>query len=106
MCFVILPFKLIFSLKKDIDNIINVITSYEKQFSVNESSNNKENVVSEGLVLIVPLLTTLLRGLKHCSPKLKVLELMRTIANYLSPDIILDRLLPYLVSRFSFQMLF
>lgn len=91
------PDEKIYSLKKDINNIITAITSYEKQSSVNESSNNKENVVSEGLVLIVPLLTSSLRALKHCSAKINALEVLQTIANYLSPDIILDRLLPYLV---------
>ncbi|XP_054707486.1 phosphoinositide 3-kinase regulatory subunit 4-like [Uloborus diversus] len=87
----------IYRLKKDINKIIEVITAYEKQTSVNGSSNNKENVVSEGLVLIVPLLTSSLRALKHCSAKLNALEVLRTMANYLSPEIILDRLLPYLV---------
>ena len=102
--FIINIFKFIFRLKQDINNIINVITSYEKQFSVNESSNNKENVVSEGLVLIVPLLTSHLRAMIHCLPKLNALEVLRTIANYLSPDIILDRLLPYLVSIFNYWL--
>ncbi|GFQ80252.1 phosphoinositide 3-kinase regulatory subunit 4 [Trichonephila clavata] len=91
------PDEKIYRLKKDIGNIIEVITSYEKSISVNESSNNKENVVSEGLVLIVPLVTSLLRALKHCSAKLNALEVLKTMANYLSPEIILDRLLPYLV---------
>ncbi|GBN01215.1 Phosphoinositide 3-kinase regulatory subunit 4 [Araneus ventricosus] len=91
------PDEKIYRLKNDINQIIEVITTYEKSISVNESSNNKENVVSEGLVLIVPLLTSLLRALKHCSAKLNALEVLRTMANYLSPEIILDRLLPYLV---------
>ncbi|XP_035206634.1 phosphoinositide 3-kinase regulatory subunit 4-like isoform X1 [Stegodyphus dumicola] len=91
------PDEKIYRLKKDINNIIEVIISYEKHISVNESSNNKENVTSEGLVLIVSLLTSLLRALKHCSAKLNALEVLRTMANYLSPDIILDRLLPYLI---------
>ncbi|GFT53351.1 phosphoinositide 3-kinase regulatory subunit 4 [Nephila pilipes] len=91
------PDEKIYRLKKDIGNIIEVITTYEKSISVNESSNNKENVVSEGLVLIVPLVTSLLRALKHCSAKLNALEVLKTMANYLSPEIILDRLLPYLV---------
>ncbi|GIY06610.1 phosphoinositide 3-kinase regulatory subunit 4 [Caerostris extrusa] len=35
--------------------------------------------------------------MKHCSAKLNALEVLKTMANYLSPEIILDRLLPYLM---------
>ncbi|XP_071037345.1 phosphoinositide 3-kinase regulatory subunit 4 isoform X3 [Parasteatoda tepidariorum] len=91
------PDEKIYKLKKDIYNIIDVITTYEKQLSVNESSNNKENVISEGLVIVVSLLTSLLRALKHCSAKLNALDVLKIMACYLSPDVILDRLLPYLV---------
>ncbi|KAG8181600.1 hypothetical protein JTE90_017721 [Oedothorax gibbosus] len=91
------PDEKIYRLKKDINQIIEVITSYEKHQCVNESSNNKENVVSEGLVLIVSLLTSLLRALKHSSAKLNALEVLKIMANHLSPEVILDRLLPHLV---------
>ncbi|KAF8792794.1 Phosphoinositide 3-kinase regulatory subunit 4 like protein [Argiope bruennichi] len=42
------PQRKIYILKKDINQIIEVITSYEKSISVNECSNNKENFLGGG----------------------------------------------------------
>ncbi|XP_077510845.1 vacuolar protein sorting 15 isoform X2 [Amblyomma americanum] len=52
---------------------------------------------SEGLFIVVAVLTSCLRSLKHCSAKLQALELIRELCPRLSSDIILDRLLPYML---------
>ncbi|XP_064461325.1 phosphoinositide 3-kinase regulatory subunit 4-like [Ornithodoros turicata] len=54
-------------------------------------------VSSDGLLIVVALLTSCLRALKHCSAKLQALELIQELTPYLSCDIILDRLLPYML---------
>uniref|UniRef100_A0A131YJM6 non-specific serine/threonine protein kinase n=1 Tax=Rhipicephalus appendiculatus TaxID=34631 RepID=A0A131YJM6_RHIAP len=52
---------------------------------------------SDGLCIVVAVLTSCLRSLKHCSAKLQALELIRELCPRLSSDIILDRLLPYML---------
>lgn len=52
---------------------------------------------SEGLFIVVAVLTSCLRSLKHCSAKLQALELIRELCPRLSSDIVLDRLLPYML---------
>ncbi|KAL3206907.1 hypothetical protein MRX96_039858 [Rhipicephalus microplus] len=52
---------------------------------------------SDGLCIVVAVLTSCLRSLKHCSAKLQALELICELCPRLSSDIILDRLLPYML---------
>lgn len=82
-------------LKKDLMSIVGKIKECENLQG--HSGDNSPSPFSEGLVLIVPLLTSCLRALKHCTAKLNALEVLKTMAGYLSPDIILDRLLPYMI---------
>ncbi|CAN8016185.1 unnamed protein product [Ixodes persulcatus] len=55
------------------------------------------NPGSDGLLIVVALLTSCLRTLKQLSAKLQALELMKELTLHLSCDIILDRLLPYML---------
>ncbi|KAH8041953.1 hypothetical protein HPB51_019694 [Rhipicephalus microplus] len=52
---------------------------------------------SDGLCIVVAVLTSCLRSLKHCSAKLQALELICELCPRLSSDVILDRLLPYML---------
>ncbi|EDO39636.1 predicted protein [Nematostella vectensis] len=49
------------------------------------------------LVIVVSLLTSCIRTCKYCVSKLTALELMLTIARHVSDDVILERLLPYML---------
>ncbi|KAG1666656.1 Phosphoinositide 3-kinase regulatory subunit 4 [Nymphon striatum] len=79
-------------LKNDMKNIIKVICGCEEDES--DTSSNCNN--TEGLVIIVSLLTSMLRSLKQCRSKLDALDMMKILAKYTSSDIILDRLMPHI----------
>lgn len=58
----------------------------------------------EGLVIITQLITSCIRGLHHTQSKLQSLEILLEVAENISDEIILDRILPYIVSiLFSFK---
>lgn len=81
-------------LKRDVKNIISVL-QHDKDNDDSTLSSSTAN--SEGLVIVVSLVTSCLRALKHCSAKLQALEVLAEMAPFLAPEIILDRLLPYML---------
>ncbi|CAK1543579.1 unnamed protein product [Leptosia nina] len=52
---------------------------------------------SEGLILITSLVTSCIRGLHHCTSKLQCLEILQLLCENSSSEIILDRILPYII---------
>lgn len=52
----------------------------------------------EGLVIIISLVTSCIRGLHDCSSKLCSLEILVELSNHANDETILDRILPYIVS--------
>ena len=49
------------------------------------------------LVLVISVVTSSLRSLHYCSSKLTALEIMASLSAYVTADIILDRLLPFML---------
>lgn len=56
------------------------------------------NETLEGLVIITQLVTSCIRGLHHSQSKLHSLEILLELAENVSDETILDRILPYIVS--------
>jgi len=54
--------------------------------------------ILEGLVIITQLVTSCIRGLHHSQSKLHSLEILLELAENVSDETILDRILPYIVS--------
>ncbi|XP_074653856.1 phosphoinositide 3-kinase regulatory subunit 4-like [Tubulanus polymorphus] len=52
---------------------------------------------NQSLVLIISLITSNLRSLQYCATKLTALELLLQLAKYLTADMILDRLIPFML---------
>lgn len=78
-------------IKRDIGQIL-------QELLVKTDASEEDTSVKEGcLVIIVSLLTSCIRSCKYCVSKLTVLELLLKIAHHVSDDIILERLLPYIL---------
>lgn len=71
-----------------------------KQICDGESkkSISTSNEILEGLVIITQLVTSCIRGLHHSQSKLHSLEILLELAENVSDETILDRILPYIVS--------
>lgn len=54
--------------------------------------------VLEGLIIVTQLVTSCIRGLHHSQSKLHSLEILLELAENVSDETILDRILPYIVS--------
>ena len=54
---------------------------------------------SEGLVLITSLVTSNIRSLKFCGSKIKALEILSSLAHNVADEIILDRIIPYIMTK-------
>lgn len=54
---------------------------------------------SEGLVIITSLVTSNMRALKFCGSKIKSLEILSNLAQYLADELILDRIVPYVITK-------
>lgn len=52
---------------------------------------------SEGLILITSLVTSCIRGLHHCTSKLYCLEILQLLCENSTSEVILDRILPFIV---------
>eukprot|EP00058_Branchiostoma_floridae_P000739 XP_002586227.1 hypothetical protein BRAFLDRAFT_132368 [Branchiostoma floridae] len=80
-------------LKNDLDKILMNL--------VQEGDDGKDGseVISDtaGLVVIISLITSTVRSLKFCVSKLMALELLLSMAEHVPSDIILDRLIPYML---------
>lgn len=55
--------------------------------------------ILEGLVIVTQLVTSCIRGLHHSQSKLHSLEILLELAENVSDETILDRILPYIVSN-------
>lgn len=78
-------------IKRDIEQIL-------KQLLPTNDADDPTTVDKDGcLVIIVSLLTSCIRSCKYCVSKLTVLELLLKIARHVSDEIILERLLPYML---------
>ena len=56
---------------------------------------------SDGLGLIVTLVTSNMRSLRFCASKLGALEALAKIAPHVASETVLDRILPHIVSSGS-----
>ena len=56
---------------------------------------------SEGLVLIIPLITSNVRALQFCGSKIKALEILSSLSQHLADEIILDRIIPYIITKLT-----
>ena len=54
---------------------------------------------SNGLVIITSLVTSSMRALKFCGSKIKALEILSRLAQFLADEIILDRIVPYVITK-------
>lgn len=63
-----------------------------------KKSISTSNEILEGLVIITQLVTSCIRGLHHSQSKLHSLEILLELAENVSDETILDRILPYIVS--------
>lgn len=73
----------------DIKQIIDILANKEEGGSADE----------DGLILITTAVTANARGLNHCCSKLDCLAVLREISEHTTSVIILDRILPTIVSR-------
>lgn len=98
------PDEKISRLKNDIESILNIFTA---NASSDEGKSNSDcedaieddsNKEGDGLVIIVSLVTSCIRGLHDCSSKLHSLEILLKLARQANEETILDRILPYIVS--------
>lgn len=85
----------ILRLHSDIKQIIEYLTVKP---SDEETEENAEQLEDDGLILITSAVTANIRGLNHCSSKLNCLDILREIAQHTTSAIILDRILPSIVS--------
>ncbi|XP_044262700.1 phosphoinositide 3-kinase regulatory subunit 4 isoform X2 [Tribolium madens] len=89
------PDEKILRLKSDIANIFKFLGPIKHS---NEDDNETlEKGESEGLVIIISLVTSCIRGLHDCSSKLCSLEILLELSNHANGETILDRILPYIM---------
>lgn len=88
-------------LHKDISTIIEVLCNQPNNWT-RSGDENGESVVdrsqtNDGLIIITTVVTSCIRGLKHCIAKLRCLEIMHELAMHSDSETILDRILPFIV---------
>nr|CAD7433509.1 unnamed protein product [Timema monikensis] len=92
----------IHKLKKDISNIINILIPENQREGEEKSSvecSEKDETPTarvEGLVIITSLVTSCIRGLRHCTSKFHCLDILLELSAHTSDETILDRILPYI----------
>ena len=73
---------------------------YNNLSSILEMLNEEDtDFDSEGLVLITSLVTSNVRALKFCGSKIKALEILSRLAQCLADEIILDRIIPFIITK-------
>lgn len=82
----------ILRLHSDIDHCIKVLTSKE---GLEEKSSHETD--EDGLILIITVVTSTIRGLHHCNTKICCLEILQKLSEYTISETILDRILPYIL---------
>lgn len=92
-------------LYSDIDHLIKTVTGKADQQQKFREGLDPERGVEEGkplaendgLLLIIPVVTSCIRGLKFCKSKLSALEILEKISENTTSEAILDRILPYVL---------
>ncbi|KAG5320720.1 PI3R4 kinase, partial [Pseudoatta argentina] len=100
------PDEKITRLKKDIGNIISILKAEDNERMKTNSkqtcdAKSKKSIstsseILEGLVIITQLVTSCIRGLHYSQSKLHSLEILLELAENVSDETILDRILPYI----------
>ncbi|KYN01884.1 Phosphoinositide 3-kinase regulatory subunit 4 [Cyphomyrmex costatus] len=90
------PDEKITRLKKDIGNIISILKAEDSERMKTSETKPMETAKSEGLVIITQLVTSCIRGLHYSQSKLHSLEILLELAENVSDETILDRILPYI----------
>ncbi|KAG5332495.1 PI3R4 kinase, partial [Acromyrmex charruanus] len=100
------PDEKITRLKKDIGNIISILKAEDNERMKTNSkqtcdAESKKSIstsseILEGLVIITQLVTSCIRGLHYSQSKLHSLEILLELAENVSDETILDRILPYI----------
>lgn len=85
----------ILRLHSDIDHCIKVLTNKESSLEESESKSNEFD--EDGLILIITVVTSTIRGLHHCNTKICCLEILQKLSGYTISETILDRILPYIL---------
>nr|CAD7406477.1 unnamed protein product [Timema cristinae] len=89
-------------IRKDISNIINILIPENQREGEEKSSvecSEKDETPTarvEGLVIITSLVTSCIRGLRHCTSKFHCLDILLELSAHTSDETILDRILPYI----------
>ncbi|XP_069690077.1 phosphoinositide 3-kinase regulatory subunit 4 isoform X4 [Periplaneta americana] len=114
------PDEKISRLRKDMQNIIKILSNEENEEKGSVESgqiekkdceesgsergkdiiievNEGEKTEADGLVIITALVTSCIRGLHHCTSKLQCLDMLLELAAHTSSETILDRILPYVI---------
>lgn len=86
----------ILRLYSDIDHCIKVLTTKEGSEDKDEGEKCK-NSDEDGLILIITVVTSTIRGLHHCNTKICCLEILQKLSEYTISETILDRILPYIL---------
>lgn len=84
----------------EVDDGLNKLETKDEEENKEEDQKidgkTKKDVV-DGLVIITQLVTSCVRGLHHSQSKLQSLEILLELAENVSDETILDRILPYIV---------
>lgn len=101
---ILTPDEKIVRLKSDINNIFTFLGPLTRSHN-KDKIDEKHDVEKidkgecEGLVIITSLVTSCIRGLHDCSSKLYSLDILLELACHASDETVLDRILPYIVSK-------
>ncbi|EDV91054.1 phosphoinositide 3-kinase regulatory subunit 4 [Drosophila grimshawi] len=95
-------------LHKDIGHCIKVLTQAQDLTPSDEDEHNPEKrdpikcerlpPEQDGLILIITVVTSCIRGLKQSSTKIAALQLLQKLSKYTTSETILDRILPYILN--------
>lgn len=85
-------------LHSDISQIIKILTKKVPLNCEEVDSDENESTGNDGLILITAVVTSCIRGIRHCSSKLLCLEILQQLAENTTSETILDRIIPYIVS--------
>ena len=68
---------------------------------VGKASEGTSDFDAQGLILMNSLVSDNIRPLKFCSTKVEAVEMLGKMAEFLTSEILLDRVVPYLVGRWA-----
>ncbi|BES89107.1 phosphoinositide 3-kinase regulatory subunit [Nesidiocoris tenuis] len=84
-------------LKKDVRNIIQLLTKEENNYCQKDEKNGNVPSGTDALVLITSLVTSCIRGLHFSNSKIQCLEILAELAVHTTSETVLDRILPYIM---------